>query len=355
MKRVFICLFLALIMIFPMLPCRVQAAENRMLCKPGDTFYAVFALAEDGDRPDGVMARLVFDTDLFAVVPGIDLIGADGFSILNRHPAVLQFKVSRFAPPGEYSIEAAVVEAADADGKKYTNAKIAPVRIVVESAAGAAAESRKQQIEAGDYVTFGHYPQTAAGNDQTPIEWLVLDIKDNKALLLSKFGLDAKPYNAKAIPTTWETCTIRNWLNGEFMEKAFSTEEQRNILITMVDNTASQCYNEYSTDGGNDTKDKVFLLSYSEAKKYLGIDNNSNTKTRIAPTEYALKQAAYVSSDYMTADDAAAGWWWLRSPGHNHRYAACVIYDGSLHYYRVYNVFGCVRPSIWVNTDAISH
>ncbi len=375
MKRA-ICLCLALIIMIPMIPCRVQALDNRVHCRAGETFFAVFALAEDGARPDGVMARLVFDTDLFAVVPGLDLIGADGFSILNRHPAVLQFKVSRYAPPGEYSIEAQVVEAADADGKEYTNMKIAPVRIVVESAADATpenttapgveqtnAESGKKQIKAGDYVTFGHYPQTAAGDDQTPIEWLVLDVQGNKALLLSRYGLDAKPYNERSVDITWERCTLRAWLNQEFLNKAFNSTEQNAILMTNVDNGRNQGYNEYSTLGGNNTQDKVFLLSYAEAYKYLAVEHFSyyqdssgkyiyiNFTSRVSPTAYAIRQGAKTNSEYPTTEDDSAGWWWLRSPGGSQSSAAIVHHGGSLNYYYVFNVDGCVRPALWVNLD----
>lgn len=52
-----------------------------------------------------------------------------------------------------------------------------------------------QQVQTGSYVSFGHYPQTASGHDRTPIVWLVLQVTGNKALLLSRDGLDAMPYN----------------------------------------------------------------------------------------------------------------------------------------------------------------
>ena len=89
-------------------------------------------------------------------------------------------------------------------------------------------------IKVGDIVTFGRYPQTAEGTDQTPIEWIVLDYdeKENKALLLSKYGLDVKPYNTEWTGITWEKCTLRTWLNGEFLNKAFSAGEQSAILMT---------------------------------------------------------------------------------------------------------------------------
>ena len=60
-------------------------------------------------------------------------------------------------------------------------------------------------------VTFGTWPQTAAGTDETPIEWIVLDYdsENNRALLLSRYGLDVQPYNLEYTSAAWETCTLR--------------------------------------------------------------------------------------------------------------------------------------------------
>ena len=129
------------------------------------------------------------------------------------------------------------------------------------------AAARDAKFAVGNYVTFGTYPQTKAGNDATPIEWLVLARDGNKALLISRYGLDAQPYNIVYTDVTWENCTLRTWLNWTFYNKAFSSAEQSAILTTNVDNSKKQCYSGYSTDGGNNTQDKVFLLSYAEANK----------------------------------------------------------------------------------------
>ena len=169
-------------------------------------------------------------------------------------------------------------------------------------------------------MTFGTYPQTAEGNDSTPIEWLVLARDGNKALLISRYGLDAQPYNENRTDTTWEKCTLRTWLNGTFLNKAFTAQEQEGILVTNVDNSASQGYSGWGTSGGNNTRDKVFLLSYAEANKYFGVQHWSvsgaqdNMKSRISPTSYAKKQGAFTDSSYQTTDGKYAGWWWLRSP-----------------------------------------
>ena len=117
----------------------------------------------------------------------------------------------------------------------------------------------------GGIVTFGRYEQD--GNEENgpeEIEWVVLDVQDGKALLLSKYGLEAKPYNTEYTDVTWETCTLRAWLNSDFLNKAFSTEEQSAILTTTVDNSSSQGYNDLISIDGNNTQDKIFLLSYAE-------------------------------------------------------------------------------------------
>lgn len=216
-------------------------------------------------------------------------------------------------------------------------------------------EAREAQFTVGNYVTFGEYPQTTAGEDMTPIEWLVLARDGNKALLISRYWLDAQPYNTDHTSVTWETCTLRTWLNVTFYNKAFSSDEQAAILTTSVDNGKNQGYSKWSTSGGNNTEDKVFLLSYAEANKYFGVtyDNISNTKSRVAPTAYAIAHGTWTSSSNKTADGTDAGWWWLRSPGNYQDFAAVVDTDGSLRNITVNYVSGSVCPALWVNIEAL--
>lgn len=217
------------------------------------------------------------------------------------------------------------------------------------------AAARDAKFAVGNYVSFGTYPQTKAGNDATPIEWLVLARDGNKALLISRYGLDAQRYNKDTTSVTWETCTLRTWLNGTFYNKAFSSAEQAAILTTNVDNSKNQCYSGWSTNGWKNTQDKVFLLSYAEANKYFGVTyyNSSNTKSRVAPTAYAIAHGAWTSSSDKTADSVNAGWWWLRSPGSDQRSAAYVFADGSLDDLSVGSDSASVRPALWVNIEAL--
>lgn len=209
----------------------------------------------------------------------------------------------------------------------------------------AAAAARDAKFAVGNYVSFGTYPQTKAGNDATPIEWLVLARDKNKALLISQYGLDAQPYNESETNVTWEKCSLRAWLNDVFFSRAFDTSEQQAIILTTVANDKSQGYSEWNITGGSTTKDKVFLLSYAEAKMYFGLNENSNTKSCIQPTAYAIAQGVFV-------DGASASWWWLRSPGHEQYDAARVGADGSLYYHDVRDSSGAVRPAIWVDLDS---
>ena len=226
---------------------------------------------------------------------------------------------------------------------------------MVAVAVAVAVAKRDAKFAVGNYVTFGEYPQTTAGEDMTPIEWLVLARDGNKALLISRYGLDAQKYNTINTGVTWEKCTLRTWLNNAFYNKAFNSAEQTAILITNVDNSKNQCYSGWSTSGGNNTQDKVFLLSYAEANKYFGVPygNSSNTKSRVAPTAYAIAHGTWTSSSNKTADGTDAGWWWLRSPGNYQDFAAVVDTDGSLRNITVNYVSGSVCPALWVNIEAL--
>ena len=219
------------------------------------------------------------------------------------------------------------------------------------------AVANDEKFAVGNYVTFGEYPQTTAGEDMTPIEWCVLARDGDKALLISRYGLDAQPYNTTNSEVTWENCTLRTWLNGTFYNKAFSSAEQAAILTMYVDNSKYQCYDGWSTSsGGNNTRDKVFLLSYAEANKYFGVtyNNSNNTNSRVAPTAYAIAQWASTNNSSKTVDETNAGWWWLRSPGYGQNYAAYVNSNGSLNgNYYVTFASGSVRPALWVNIEAL--
>lgn len=213
--------------------------------------------------------------------------------------------------------------------------------------------------QAGKYVTFGHYQQTKSGDDDNPIQWLILERDGQNALLISKCGLDTKPYDTNENGTTWEKSTLRMWLNAIFYNKAFNSAEQAIILTTSVDNNKEQCYSSWSKNDGNNTQDKIFLLSYAEVKKYFDVvywknaGPKENKKPRIAPTAYAIAQGASTFSLYKTVDGADSGWWWLRSLGQNGIEVAAVGASGCLHSFSAYETSASIRPAMWVNIDSL--
>ena len=217
-----------------------------------------------------------------------------------------------------------------------------------------------EAAKVGSIVTFGRYPQEGGSSELKPIEWLVLDTDEEKSLLLSRYGLDAKPYNTKYEDVTWETCTLRRWLNGEFLNTAFTPAERKNILTVTVDNSRAQGYSGWDTRGGKDTRDRVFLLSVAEANRYFGgirlwkSDGSAvKMESRVAPTKYAVARGAWTNDTYKTPDGAPAGWWWLRSPGNYQALAAFVRLGGSLDSYAVSYEGVVVRPALWVSLDAL--
>lgn len=140
-----------------------------------------------------------------------------------------------------------------------------------------------------------------------PIKWRVIKCENGEALLLSDIVLDKQKYNKRLKKVTWEKSTLRKWLNKKFMNRAFSSSEQEAIRTTKVINEDNYYY---KTDGGNDTLDKIYLLSLSETdeeKEYGFTDSYGMT----------IKY-----SNYADLDDYQ--YWWLRTPGEKNISAAAV-------------------------------
>ena len=142
--------------------------------------------------------------------------------------------------------------------------------------------------------------------------------------------------------TTWENCTLRTWLNNDFYENAFTDTERAKIAITTVQDDKDP---KKDTDPSIATKDKIFLLSITEAEKYF---NSADTRACM-PTEYAVGQG---TSKWIKHENGAC-YWWLRSPGSFSHSAVIVCDDGSLYYSGAsvknnYDGVG-VRPALWVN------
>ena len=190
----------------------------------------------------------------------------------------------------------------------------------------------------GDTVFFGKYEQDYdTSNGKEDIKWLVLDKKDNAVLVISKHVLEDKSFGRN--DDTWETCSLRKWLNGDFINDAFSPEEQSKLQIT---NVSADKNPKFDVDSGNATMDKVILLSVAEVEKYFISD-----ESRIADLHSA------VSNEYYSDR------WWLRTSGVSfdtygktyYRYGAvCIGNTGAVSYggNPADNING-VRPAMWIS------
>lgn len=206
----------------------------------------------------------------------------------------------------------------------------------------AALKKLSKGVKVGDTVSFGEY-------EKEKIEWQVLEKNKNKALLISKKSLDVQTYNEELKDITWEKCTLRKWLNKEFIQEAFNDKESKRIQNSKIKNEDNK---EFKTEGGKNTTDKVFLLSIDEAKKYFKTDK----KRKAGITNYGIKRIAElegkteedIKAEIFSEDNKRV--YWLRSSGCSQFGAADVRSDGSVNGCGV-NVSSStvgVRPVIWV-------
>ena len=193
-------------------------------------------------------------------------------------------------------------------------------------------------LKAGDLFSFGSYEQdNDVENGAEPIEWQVLAVEDGRALVISRYALDAKPYNESFINVTWSRSTLRSWLNGEFYNNAFDNAEKTNIAEVTNSNPSNVCSR---ARGGFSTKDRIFLLNFDEANKYFPSDEVRQCEA----TPYAKAHGAYIGENENS-------WWWLRSPGRTGSAAAIVLYGGYVSNlgYAVNDPYNVVRPAFWLS------
>ena len=172
-----------------------------------------------------------------------------------------------------------------------------------------------------------------------PIKWRVLSTAGGQAFLHADLALDDQRYSKNDTSVTWETCSMRSWLNGygpeknepkmdyrsdSFLQDAFSSAGQQAIRTTEVENADNL---HYGTEGGNHTTDKIFLLSeqevygtkagsYGFAEAY---DTYDEARRRKSST-YAKANGVCSRYDVRPEYDGNCHWW-LRTPGDKTHYA----------------------------------
>ena len=197
-----------------------------------------------------------------------------------------------------------------------------------------------RSVVVGDYILFGTYEQdNNSSNGKEDVEWLVLDRQEDKIFVISRYALDCQPYNTELTDATWATCSLRKWLNSEFINNAFTAEEQAMIAEASIS----------ADKNPQTTQDRVFLLSNEEAARYFTTDE----ARKCATTEYANAQGAYTSWKH-SADGKAACWWWTRSPlsSDYQDIAYGINAAGSTNSINPVNHnAGAIRPVLWISLE----
>ncbi len=145
------------------------------------------------------------------------------------------------------------------------------------------ANCAQADIAPGDMIAFGSWHQNSDAQDSTPIQWRVLEVQDDRALLISDRALDARPYDLYRVDAAWDQCTLRAWLNTALLNEAFTPDQQKAILVTTLDN-GGEC---------PPTQDKLFLLNYSEAARCLSSEELIARYTRYASRKDGLSSSGF--------------------------------------------------------------
>lgn len=201
-------------------------------------------------------------------------------------------------------------------------------------------------MKIGDKLVFGEY------------EWLILEVKEDKALLLTKDIIELRDYHNKAIDITWKDCELRRYLNDEFYNK-FSDKDRARIIETPNINPDNLWY---KADGGENTMDHIFILSIDDVvRTYFGDSSrlldypgkNQRYWFQRKDENNIKRRAEFMNSPW---------WWWIRTPGKNNRVAVYIHGDGNIGIQgngvskRNTNVIhqltndnrGGVRPALWI-------
>ncbi len=197
-------------------------------------------------------------------------------------------------------------------------------------------------------VEFGRYPAGSDG-EVSGIEWLILDKIDDRVMLLSKNVIDFLPAHKKSDRVTWETCSLRKWLNTDFINTSFTEEEQQWIMPTVLkaDTTMSDLFCNIC----NDTEDRVFLLSAKECYKYFTTDASRAVNT----TPYANTKRNEKGKGLINIDNFRHSWL-LRNDSTPRNESKTVFSDGCVSVFTIFKnrEIGGLRPAMWVNIELLN-
>ena len=178
-----------------------------------------------------------------------------------------------------------------------------------------------QQDENGYYTGNVYYFK------YEPLIWKVLD--PSTGYMVCQSIVDAQMYQniiyqnggnyyqgigSSNYANNYATGTVREWLNNDFYNTAFTADQKANIKTTALNNNGyNGVYNAPATN------DKIFLLSYADVTNS-AYQFNSNGDRLGTATEYTRAQGLWVSGGHSL--------WWLRTPSSKSKNGSYVDISG---------------------------
>lgn len=190
--------------------------------------------------------------------------------------------------------------------------------------------------EVGDYISYGLYEQdNNLKNGSEAIEWRVLKKESDRMLVISKMGLDYRPYDDTW--KLWQDSNLRNWLNGEFYDKAFSSDEKKFI----------------SEETKYDGRDHLFIFCEEDLSNYLP----TIEERKFDPTKYAIAQKSKHPEDDFIFKATQGAWlqncWTKGSVMEKGESTSCLKFDGKFGGLSPYDptLYYAVRPAMWLSLE----
>ena len=228
----------------------------------------------------------------------------------------------------------------EAEQMKYEMLKIYP-SIENSSSYYTQNDISPEEYIVGNSIEFGVYRHNA-------LIWTVVEVEEDRALLFlsdvlrdEEGNADRMPFNVELVPITWEECSLRQWLNGEFYNNAFGEDNAAILMVTNENDDHEEHYvfenmdtwvteyTDYYSYGGNDTNDYIFLISEQDINDYFA----------------DLDVLGGILDDYFVRD----------MYGNNEctRTINVLGYNDNILRTNVFNAYG-IRPAMWVDINYFS-
>ena len=198
-----------------------------------------------------------------------------------------------------------------------------------------------EPFSVGDNIQFGLY------------NWRVLDVWSDRVLIITEYIVSRQRFHYESAYVTWETSAIRQYLNNEFFYSRFSQQEQSRIAVVKLLNHDNPWYGTY---GGNDTYDRIFLLSMSEAVFYFS-DSWHYDRTVDA---WAIREEYEDIRRARRSNSGEWSYWRLRTPGVSPRHSSGIGSNGFVDIWGIDVGLGglesheSIRPALWLYLDTSS-